>query len=294
MEAANKENEVLKRRLEKAEAQLQAIEPSTELTSFISTLEDQVKIHMEKEASMQKMIDTMLPICVSVVKGEMPNGHELEPVKDVIKRLYPSGLMERASSKDSLATTSFPPILPSGRAPSTNSVARSQRRKRITSEDHGDESHSKSLEMELRETRKYLGQMEEELNRTRIRLKQTEAVSEQSSLEISKLMELNDSLRNSRVVEHVEHEGGQEIMSIKVLADAGVQTVHDNNDYPSAEEVFTSVSQADMNGSVTNQSQAEFIFERGDMSVEKMAEELTIATKVKVDLLKELSKVNKE
>ena len=263
--------------------------------------------HDAETASLQQSLDTLLAFSIKVLRGENPSDVTESPfVKHIIKQHFPEELkkLERSSSKESLAATTFPPIN-QARAPSTNSNARTLRRKRITTEDlREDDSNSnanlKPLEMELRETRKYLSQMEGELNRTRIRLQQTEAISEKSSAEISRLMDLNDALRAGKP--GLEQ---PEIVSIKVLADAAIQTApfapSESSSSLIVDKDRTSEGIDEKEAASTSESLQNYpVYSAGnnsdpaDMNVERLAEELSIATKVKVDLLKELSKVNKE
>lgn len=288
--------------------QQQASLSSEENDAFWRAQIEEMQIsHEAVTALFQQSLDTLLAFSIKVLRGENPSDITESPfVKQIIKQHFPEELkkLERSSSKESLATTTFPPIN-QARAPSTNSNARTLRRKRITTEDlREDESNSnanlKPLEMELRETRKYLSQMEGELNRTRIRLQQTEAISEKSSAEISRLMDLNDALRSGKP--GLEQ---PEIVSIKVLADAAIQTAPFASSESSSSLVFdkdrTSEGIDEKEAASTSESLQSYpVYSAGnnsdpaDMNVERLAEELSIATKAKVDLLKELSKVNKE
>ena len=167
------------------------------------------------------------------------------------------------------------------RLASTPSTSKSNRRRRIVSEDQSEELQLKPLELELRETRKCLSQLQDELARTKNRLNQTVAVSEESSKEIARLMEQNEILKNNHTSLEVPVDNG-EIMSIRVLTDHGVQTDPETFEIGSREDEFPIV---------TSQLAPP---EVNDTNLEKLVEELGTATKVKVDLLKELTKVNKE
>ena len=252
-------------------------------------MEEMQIAHELETASLQQSLDTLLAFSMKILQGETPSESESFPVKQIIKQHFPREFarLERSSSKESLTF----PLIHQTRAPSTNLVARSLRRKRITSDDLRDDdvTNVKPLEMELRETRKYLSQMEDELQRTKIRLHQTEAISEKSSAEISRLMEMNEAFRTGKNLDKDQ----PEIMSIKVLAEASIQTSFTLIN----EENFN--DNTDMNESAAVESQQNYpVFSStqnpADMNIEKLAEELSIATKAKVDLLKELSKVNKE
>jgi hypothetical protein len=225
----------------------------------------------------------LLKFSLQVLKSEIPDDDE---VKKILKKHFPSEKMyivlnfrDIQENNDKLTQLMFPPIVqPAGstRAPSTNSMARSYRRKRMGS-DTNDDGALKPLETELRETRKYLSQMEDQLSTTKIMLQQTEAISEESSREISRLREQNDILREKLLTGNGDEmsEKQREIMSIKVLTDISVQTNHSD-----AEEYPVHIHNSEVKLS--------------DIPVEKLTQELALATKAKVDLLKELSKQNKE
>jgi hypothetical protein len=82
----------------------------------------------------------------------------------------------------------------------------------------------KPLEIELRETRKYLTQMEDDLSRANIMLHQNEAIAEESSKEVARLREQNEHLQKMLMDHGFAPEVNQEIVSIKVFTDAMVQT----------------------------------------------------------------------
>lgn len=72
--------------------------------------------------------------------------------------------------------------------------------------------------------------MEGELSRAKIILQQNEAVSEETTREIMRLREQNEILKERLFCGYVDdsHDKQREIMSIKVLTDAGSQTVASN------------------------------------------------------------------
>ncbi len=282
LEDCKKENDELRRKIGLLES------VAKEDDAVVGT--DMVVHRLAEQEEWMKLI----PFCIKVIRGgDIPSIPELEAVKQVLRKYRPEEFLpEQRSLEKSASKESLPPIFQSSTR--ANSVARNHRRKRISSindevstntptiADSTEILNIKPLEMELKETRKYLDQMEEELNRTRIRLHQTEAVSEKSSNEVLRLVEENELLRKNRPFSPF---GRDEIKSIKVLSDVGVQVQseevvdpNESTDFP----VFT--ANIDNNSYLTSP----------ELTVEKLTEELGLATKSKVDILKELSKVNKE
>ncbi|KAJ3307105.1 Chromosome-associated kinesin kif4a [Kappamyces sp. JEL0829] len=293
LEAANEENERLKEKIRHLET---AYPAQSEL--YEEKVQALVQSREQMEEELQTTIDQLLPFCVKVVLGETVGADEMETIVELLKLHRPMEMADHSASKEYL----FPPAAStiSQQGTRANSVARTNRRKRINTDENStvhresDEGLLKPLEMELRETRKYLGQMEDELNRTRIRLQQMEAVSEKSSLEIARLMEENGHLKAKGLAAPSglpKSEDSSEIVSVKVLSDAAVQTSHEQES-PGSLLPKSPVAAVDPNESFdfpvfTSQGPV-------DANVERLTEELGLATKAKVDLLKELSKVNKE
>jgi hypothetical protein len=145
----------------------------------------------------------------------------------------------------------------------------------------------KPLEVELREMRRYLTQIEDELASTKIKLRQNEAVAWESSTEIDRLQNKLSSLMGDSKTGRDEK---SEILSIKLLAEMAVQTNpqedHHRIHYPDDEIISSHVSPRIIE---TGQQP----IEGQSLSVEKLTHELSITMKAKVDLLRELSKLNK-
>lgn len=158
------------------------------------------------------------------------------------------------------------------------------RTKRRESKD--DEVNTKPLEFELKETRKYVMQLEEELASTKVQLHQNEAMAEENAAQVSRLQRSISTIMVDHGNVSAEDAKG-EIVSIKLLANAAVQTLavpaqnlletSELDDYP------VHVNQSETAGEASAQ-----------FSVERLSEELSAAMKAKVDLLRELTKVNKD
>ncbi|KAJ3319053.1 hypothetical protein HDV06_006280 [Boothiomyces sp. JEL0866] len=265
LESVKKENEELKSKLMELEVELDDSQNKSEKTK-------------QSQETIEKDLRNILTICAKLVSGDQPTDEDYEDIGAILSKYNIETGFRSSQSTVSLPTCLFPPINNQSqtitRAPSSNSHARQNRRKRIGSEDYhlvNDDAHLKPLEMELRETRKCLAQMEDELARTKTQLLQSEAVSEQSSKEITRLMELNEMIREGQTIDEK-----REIMSIKVLNETATQTVNQGTDEHETYPIHS--SRADELNAQT----------------EKYVEDLNLATKAKVDLLKELSKLNKE
>ncbi|KAJ3275954.1 hypothetical protein HDV01_006821 [Terramyces sp. JEL0728] len=252
LEAVKIENKDLKKKL---------LELEVELDNSQNKVEDE-KTNIEMD------LKAILGICAKIVAGEQPTDLDYEDINSILMKYNIDTGIRSSQSTVSLPTCLFPPINQT-RTPSSNSHARQARRKRIGSEDcHllAEDAHLKPLEMELRETRKCLAQMEDELARTKTQLLQSVAVSEQSSKEIARLMEMNEMIHEGQTIDEK-----REIMSIKVLNESSTQTATQSNDDDENYPVHTSRTE-EMNA-----------------QTEKYVEDLNLATKAKVDLLKELS-----
>jgi kinesin family protein 4/21/27 len=268
LEKANAENELLKKQLE---ARNNERNHSPELQSRTEDIEKDYNELKERASSWKGALQELLEFCLKLVKAEIPSQDQISRVKTILRKHYPSENIEESADI-------VPPLMnhvgntgASTRAPSTNSVARSHRRKRLGSDEGlADDLHLKPLETELRESRRYLGQLEEELARTKIILQQNEAISLESSKEITRLMHLNDSLRERlTAIDPNADKEHHEILSVKAVSEIGIQTG----------ETSSIITVGDL---------------ATETSTEKLVDELAHATKAKVDLLKELSKSNKD
>ncbi|KAI8906690.1 P-loop containing nucleoside triphosphate hydrolase protein [Gorgonomyces haynaldii] len=140
----------------------------------------------------------------------------------------------------------------------TPSDARAKRRS-IRQRSEQDDGNSKSLEVELRETRRYLSQIEEELSSTKTMLRQNEAIAQESAFEVSRLQRsLSKVLQGQKATQE----------DLRFMNDKSVQTLESEQDFP--------VHSAEHENN------------------ERLNQELQQTLKAKVDLLKELSKSNKE
>lgn len=142
-----------------------------------------------------------------------------------------------------------------------------------------DEIVMKPLEVELRESRKYLTQIEEELSRTKNRLYQNEAIVEESSAEVARLQSTIEKLMSGADPSEFKNFS-------KLLSEVAVQT----HSCESEEQRFP----VHMINAEINQEDFDESAEPVSKKLEKLGNELTLAMKSKVELLRELSKANKD
>jgi hypothetical protein len=155
-----------------------------------------------EQPNMAKELDTSFN--VTVCKGLSPTISEQTAMAKIVKRYRPEEHLfdEEEEEEPTQAAESFlPPINLNEskvatshprRPPSSNSnnQARNSRRLSRRNTNNDDEVSMKPLEVELRETRKYVLQIEEELASTKTKLRQNEQLAEESSTEIDRLQRL--------------------------------------------------------------------------------------------------------
>lgn len=284
LEAAEKENEVLQSRIEEFQMRIEELEISEEKNKC------EKKIFLDRqgeiENSLQICIDQLLEYLFHTMKGLHIRKEVETPVINLMQKTYPKETFEvkvngvPTITSQSKISGSPPPEPPLSSQPSDTSIptvnTAARRRRRIVTED--EESLLKPLETELRETRKYVSQLESNLAGLKVQLQQTEAISAESSKEIERLLDLNKQYQYENSTTNFQ----KDLLAVPaalVMVDANIQTIP-------VETTPIIPAYAD---TMTNQ-----ILSPENHSIEKLEAELGLATKAKVDLLKELSKVNKE
>ncbi len=252
----------------------------------IASDSENVKI---ENLNLKKDLSSALRINYSIIKGNNHENLHMSHLKSLFERHIPemdisdmnfditfTALLEtykKDAETDVLSEDHKP-------EPSENSHARSKRRSMVSSWFSKDktglkeeETLLKPLELELKETRTYLAQVEEELSSTKVKLKQTEAIAERTTEDLAKLE------RNLFQIQDMQETQGEEILSIKILNETGVQTM----------PISLDVEEIPISAQITSDGDTEL-----PPIAKKLSQELSLATKAKVDLLRELSKLNKE
>lgn len=296
LENVTAEKNQLVQKLKVAEHEISTLKNKNEEKNRISDAHD-------IDSVISKDMDTLISFVISVCKGMTPSVSEQTEMAKVIKRYRPNEHLFDDDEDENLSAahndSHLPPINLNDRkqvaqsqhqqynkrSPSSNSNARSVRRQsRQRKSTYEEEISMKPLEVELRETRRYLAQIEEELASTKIKLHQNEAVAQESSTEIDRLQR---SLSHIMHDPNVSKEKG-EIVSIKLLNEIGVQTTA-SDDYNSNDEENFPVHITPRINPISEEDDS-----NQPLNIEKLSQELSIAMKAKVDLLRELSKSNKD